>query len=314
MTLRKAQLHFHFRANADLDKIQQLWDRDRHPVGSARSHQRKVLLNAWQRAQKREDKGEWRKVLKRFYLSAGQLRLRLFVSRAEDDVLRDPTLASRAAHYLRTVCSGWEFVNSALSIIRDERFVNDDVKREFAEELLRLDLRSVSALDRHRLREFARSIIAGVYHETFRADIGALLLLRFGDRRSASTLFKALDRHVESSAARGMALVIAAFGGRYSARILSMDADSMQASLWSAVRLVRRIENDPLPARARDRMQLRGDSMSGTDYLDTRVLLITLLYCLNPRSKLEIVQLIKRRWSARLSAGDTMLLRRYELL
>lgn len=314
MKLRDTRIEYHFKANDDLDNLECRWKKNMNPSRKELVSARTEFRSAWSAATQFEAKGEWGKVLKRFYLAAGRLRLRIFVRRAHSDVLCDPSIAARVSGYLRTVCKPGEFITRALDIINDERIVYPDVNRVFADEILKMDILSLTINDRRELRDLGRRAVAQRTISHLPPEVGALLLLRFGDRRSARSLSKMLAASSRTPEARGVALVLASFGTKYADQILQVDMDSMGKGLFSAVRLVQRVRRDVIPKRVRARMRLRYDSLSGSWYLHSRTLLITLLYALNFQSKSVIGQIIQTHWVNKLGRHDILTLKKYSLL
>ena len=314
MQLKDTRSHFHFRANSDLDEMEARWKKNMYPSPKDLVQMRGEFRSGWKAARQFESEGEWGKVLRRFYLAAGRLGLRLFVRRSHDDVLADPSMAGRAAEYLRTVCLPAEFISRALDVIKDERIVYPDVTRVFTDEILKIDTLAVTGTDRRRLRHLARRALGRNTGDNIPSEMGALLLMKFGDRRSVPSLWKALSSSPRSRDARGIALVLASFGVKYCNRVLQLDTSIMGTGLFSSVRLLERVCSDPIPDRVKGRMQLRCDSLSGTYHLDTRVLLIAVLYALNPRSKPVIRQIVHSRFMAKLSQSDIQSLDKYGLV
>ena len=313
MKLIYTRSQFHFKANDDLDKMDVKWSKNMNPSRRELTHFRAGFRNAWKAATQHNGKGDWDKVLKRFYLAAGRLNLRMFVRRAHDDVLGDPSLGPRVAAYLRAVCDPHEFIDRSLDVIGDDRIVYPDVKRVFAEEFLKMDALAMKTQDRKRIRTFARRLIRQRNLRQMPSELGALLLLRFGDRRSARSLASALGAFPRGSDARGLSLVLAAFGTKYAEQVLGIGTDAMGTDMFSAVRLIQRVRSDTLPARVKARLVLRYDSVSGTWYLDTRTLVVALLYSMKPQSRQAIRQIIQGRFSKQLRSDDRAILMRYGL-
>ena len=313
MKLRDTRRHFHFKANADLDGMETKWKKNTNPSRQELVQMRAEFRIAWKAARRFESEGEWGKVLRRFYLAAGRLGLRIFVRRSHKDVLADPSMAARAAEYLRTVCVPSEFIDRAFAVIEDERIVYPDVGRTFAEEILKIDTISMTGNDRKRLRSFARRVLRRSTGYHIPADVGALFLIKFGDGRSVPSLWKALTTSSRSRESRGIALAVASFGLKHCNRVMQMDPSSMGSELFSAVRLLERVCRDPIPNRVKGRLQPRGDSMSGACYLDSRILLIAVLYALNSKSKPVIRQIMQSRLIGKLTQSDIKMLDRYGL-
>ena len=101
LTYRQAQRHFHFDINASLDQIGDL------PRTNSSEHKaaRSALIILWRYSRQHQGKGEWGKVLKRFYLASGRLGIKFLRYRALRDILSETGLATRISDYMRTVLS-----------------------------------------------------------------------------------------------------------------------------------------------------------------------------------------------------------------
>ena len=308
LTLSDARQHFHFAANDGLDRLDREWQRGQAITRKARIEQRKSFRKIWQRARKNEGRGEWGKVLKRAYLAAGRLGLRLFVQRAHGHVLSDPALARRVAEYLRVVCSTHEFLSRLQAILEDERIVYDDVRRAFAEQLLRLE--PTTTVERRELRSLARHALRRRTGLRIPDDVAALVLFRFGDGRSARSLHRYLRDRSAEYGARAVALVLASLGESYADVVGRHGRDGLREPLVGVVRLLRKVKDSELPNRIRARSQLAYDPMTGRRFLDTRVLLVAKLYARNPDSRRALRGLVKQKWSADLSPFEIDLVRR----
>ena len=313
MSMRDARKYFHLRANNDLDRMETRWAKDKQPTGIDLVSARNEFRLAWRNAQNAAGEGEWTKVLKRFYLAAGRLGLRLFVRRSHQVVIDSPGLAPRVAQYLRAVCSTDEFISRAIAIVEDPCIVHIDVRKSVLEELLKIDFALSSANDRRRLRTMARKAISRPSKSDVPPQIGVLLLFKFGDRRSARSIVSSLRKAPESVEARSYALVLSTYGDSYYEQLRDLDNDLIGRSLADSIRLVERARRFPIPTRIKARFQLRRDSMSGISYLDVRTVLIASVFALNDQSRRSIRDIVRARWLPKVSVGDRELLVKYGL-
>ena len=311
LTLSDARAYFHFATNDGLDRLDTEWQESQPMTRNARLQQRGSFRRIWLRARQNEGRGEWGKILKRAYLAAGRLGLRYLVQRAHRDVLFDPSLARRVAEYLRVVCPPREFVGRLQAVLKDDRIVYDDVGRAFAEQLLRLE--PPTAVERRELRSLARHALGRRTGPRIPDDVAALVLLRFGDRRSARSLDRYLRDRSREYGARAVALVLASLGESYADAVERHGRDSLREPLVRVVSLLHTVRDSVLPTRIRARSQLKYDPMTGRRFLDTRVLLVAKLYARNPDSRKELRGLVKQKWSADLSPFEINLVRRADL-
>jgi tetratricopeptide (TPR) repeat protein len=87
---------FHLEANENLDQVDILIKKSN---GQNLENLRSELSNAWQQALVLQDKGNWDKVLKRFYAAAGRLKMPFLRTRALSDLIDSPLLAKRIFEY-----------------------------------------------------------------------------------------------------------------------------------------------------------------------------------------------------------------------
>ena len=196
LSLPQVRRWYHFTTNKRLDELQVLWETNK-PLGRTSARlQRAMFGDLWRRHRNFEGEGEWGKVLKRLYLAAGRLGLRRLVSRSHNDVVLDPSLAVRIAAYLRHVCDTGEFVSRMNQIFQDRRIVYEDVHRAFAEQLLFIE--PANSSERTMLRALATRSLKRRTGVKVPEDIAALMLIRFGDGRSARSLLAYLKRNPQS--------------------------------------------------------------------------------------------------------------------
>ena len=123
LSLKEARIHFHFEANADLDRIFSM------PYASVKERKaiRGEITLAWERALKNEGLGEWDKVLKRFYRICAIARSRKLVQRSQQDILKSPSACERVISYLSYVCEPSEIVDTIGTLLAHEEQIYPDI-------------------------------------------------------------------------------------------------------------------------------------------------------------------------------------------
>jgi hypothetical protein len=271
----------------------------------------------YRRALKYEGKGEWEKVLRRIYRLAGLLKVRLLRSRAMSDLLNAPSLADRICDYMR--CSGTtaHYLRFVLGIIAHEEQIYPDVDLVAFESLLRVEATDTNA---RAIRRLASEVLLESSprwkRNSFRAP-AALLILRFGDRRSLSRLRSAVataaKREIVEPEARAAAIVYSSFGVDQFLFVRKVAARQMRNPLAEVVRLIEAIRSFvEIPNRYKNRLRLNFDSVRGVKFLDMRTLLMARLLVL---SKRENVRVALRQWARanaekQLSVFDKRMIRR----
>src|SRR5260221_617517 len=148
------------------------------------------------------------------------------------------------------------------------------------------------------------------------AEIAPLLLLRFGDGRSARLLKTCLERDLErkpTSVVRACAVVYLSYGGGYFDHVRRIAARVLRNPLGELVKMVEKIRDyDEMPLRFIPRLDVRFDAVAGKHYLDMRAILQGRLLALNPKPRVGQWLRDKKRslLKAKLSAYDKRLIRR----
>lgn len=316
LSLSEAKRHFHFAANAALDKLDEM----PHGTRAEQSAMRKALTVAWREAKLLEGVGEWEKILKRFYRQAARARWRILLKRAPADIVALPSLVERIGDYVRYVSKPDAMVAFVEDVLKDEAQVYPDVNYQLLESLLKV---SPDDIARRRLLKLGTDLVKGI--RTFRGatqarPLGPLMILRFGDGRSIKPLFKLLDTHGQKLPQELMRSVCAVVGG---CKLVGFTAVQTAAStllrnhLSEFVRLVLKVRDfSTVPGRFKSRVRLDRDSITGSVYVDMRALLAARILGLSthkavrawlaatkkdhlskPISKFE-VSLVNRLWPA----------------
>lgn len=152
--------------------------------------------------------------------------------------------------------------------------------------LLRVLLRLEPAgYETRRLRTLATRLLRGQLNipglDECRA-VAPLLILRFGDRRSLSTLQAIIDKEGSPLVTRAVGIVVASYGTAEFAAVRKAASKLLRNPLASIVLLIDRIrEYDFVPPRYVNRLSLHTDSVAGVKYVDMRSLLTARLLALN---------------------------------
>ena len=311
LTLAEARREYHFVANDDLDGVEKALEKA--TTVRKRAAVRKKFLRAWTKALKLVGVGEWNKIAKRSYRLAARLGLRTLVRRAHDDVLSDPSMADSIARYLRCVSSVTEFVSRARAVLADPRNVYDDVRRVFAEELLRLE--PGTPAEHKLLRSIAKDALTKGQRATMPIprDIAALLVLRFGTKHSLRTLKAAMHAAPRDPGTRAIGLVLASYGDPHRSDVADLARTTLHGPLPRVTLFLRVLEEAPTPDRLRrmkNRIGVRKDPALGRDYIDMRALLQARLMRANARAATEIDKFIAAKWRSVASTFEEAMLRR----
>ena len=212
LSLRAVAKHFHLELNHELDQIEQLLEDESEDDETAAA----ALETLWAGRQG-EQHGEWKKILLRFYRLSGICRCDFLLDQAEDDLLREPTLATRIADYVRVVGTPARYCEFFLRVYRNELQVYPDVSRFLVEGLLKVE---ADRDDATWIRSLASELLAGRrpfvgWREC--AALAPLLILRFGDRRALPRLrapLRDLGRASEPAIGKAVAVVYASYGDK----------------------------------------------------------------------------------------------------
>ena len=287
LSLPEAKLYFHLDTNAALDLL------ETKVVKKSLRRQSLVreLSRVWRIARRHEGKGQWGQIQKRMYRLAGLTKARFLRTRAENDLLENPSLSERISDYIRCSGSVTEYLDFVRVILAHKEQIHDDVALVFFESLLKLEARGPSAI---LLARTAEKLLKGVrtrQRATLFAAPASLLVLRFGDRRHLSILrrcFQDAGKGIPSQAIRATAIVYASYGREEFHRVRRTAAVLLTNPLALLVRLVLRISKfTEVPDRYKARLIVRRDSVSGREYLDMRVLLAARLLTLNKRKNVR---------------------------
>ncbi len=277
--------HFHFEANSELDEIDEMLqgevEGERHEAGNR-------LEEVWCAFQHHEEYGgEWSKVLKRVYRLAGICGREFLLDRAVEDLLGEPTLATRVADYVRVVIGPLEYFDFLLATCTDERQVHADVARFLAEGLLKVETDRSAAL---RMRDFASQLLRGEHRFTGWkecAAIAPLLILRFGDRRALPRLrpiVGGLTGVADPAIGKAVAVVFASYGQSELRDVVEAASQLRENYLSDLLTLLQGMRAyEEVPTRFKIRRKPVWDSVAGRQRVDMRKLLALRLLRLNDR-------------------------------
>jgi hypothetical protein len=281
LSLNEAIRHFHLRTNNRLDAAQSL----RTATRSQRRKMRAELKRIWKTAAKREDTGEWNKVLKRFYRLAALARTKFLHGRAIGDILSNPELTRRVADYMRCTSKVSDYLQFVKQVWSHPEQVYPDVNIALVESLLRLEpnkrqKKLIRALAAQLLK--TNSNLIGHYEC---AAVAPLLICRYGDRRSLPSLKTCFEHKIDrlpAAVIRSAAVVYLSYGLREFRAVRKLSARLFRNNLSEVIRLVERIlEYDEVPGSYKARLTLRHDSLLRKDYFDMRSLLAARLLAFN---------------------------------
>jgi len=287
LSLREARRHFHFDINHGLDAIEQIT-----ATGALTRRGLVRRLSAlWRRARRHEGRGEWEKILKRFYRLAGFLRARFLRGRTLRDILATPSLAERIFDYMRCSGNAGEYIHFVDRISENPQQVYPDVNLFGLEGLLRVE---PSAKESPRLLARAREILklkrkANVPPEA--AGTAALMILRFGDRRSLrslATCFGNERNRIRPEVVRSTAIAYASYGRQQFFYVRRTAARLLWNPLAEMVQLVERIlKFEEPPPRFKARLSLRYDAVAGRKFVDMRTIVTARLLALNKQPRVR---------------------------
>jgi hypothetical protein len=313
LSLKEARRHFHLDLNRSLDDVGAL-------LGKKRIPRRRVALEVkkiWRRAKKHEGVGEWGKVLARIYRFAGIGRTPILRSRALQDSLRDPAHAERFADYMRCSGSPSDYLVYAQKLLSHGEQVYPDVAVAIFESFLRVEASprvasSIRALARDELRRAAA--------DSSRAQcavVSALLLLRFGDRRSLPVLRRCFEipqvDKLWTAVVRAAGIVYASYGIDEFRSLRKAAARLLRNHLAEMVRLIERVRGyKQVPGRFKSHLDLGFDAVKARKFVDMRSLLSIRLLALSANAQVRAwVSTWKRNvLKSSLSGYDKKLVRR----
>jgi hypothetical protein len=281
LSLSEARRHFHLDLNQMLDQT------DKLPIAtvSERRSARRSIRQTWLSAKQHEGKGEWEKILKRSYLSAGRTGSRIFRSLAVRHILTYPTLAARIADYMRWTGTAQEYLRFIQTIWVHDEQIHEDVNLVLAESLLRLE---AFGRDARQARQMGNSLLrrrgGPLVGKQMCSLVGPLIIIRFGDRRSLRSL-RALLTSGESlpeGLMRAVAVTYASDGLAEFQQVRRITARLWTHRLSDVVRLAERIRQyRKIPDRFKLKYTLSFDSSTGRRFVDLRNLLAVRLLYLN---------------------------------
>jgi hypothetical protein len=283
LSLVDARRHFHFDINRLLDAA------DKLPVKTKANRRvlQREINRIWRKAKRYEGKGHWDKILKRIYRLAALSGSKILRTRAVNDLLRYPSLTRRIADYMRYSGSIREYLAFVFSVIDHPEQIYGDVNLTLVESLLRIE---PDAHGSAQLRTYASELLRGVRVMPGRkecAAVASLLVLRFGDRRTARALQTCFQVELEQQQielAKACALTFASYGGLQFEVVRRAASRLLRNPLSEIVRMVERIKGYPdVPGRLKARIEISPDAITGKPFIDMRSFLTARLLALNSK-------------------------------
>lgn len=288
LSLKEASIHFHFNANAALDKLEEM------PRSSPKEQRafRTALAKAWQTHQKAEKNGgEWGKVLKRFYRLAGMVKAKFLRHRASRDILTEPTLTERVVDYMRVTSSAGQYLSFAQGLWSHPEQVYPDVNQLLTEGLLKVDANPTESRE---IRKVAVDLLSNKYNSPGWqrcATIAPLLILRFGDNRSKPLIKRLVnnsDQIKHPAILKALVAVFVAYGTKEfqeAKHVASRLQDNHLALFIRQIDELTRLRQ--VPDRFKIRRQPINDTVSGHKRVDVRKLLVLRLLRLNNHATVQ---------------------------
>lgn len=316
LSVAQAKLHFHFRANSQLNLIDDELAPGRRVSQVGARRLRTQLRRCWREALTHEHSGEWEKILKRVYRIAGALRARFLRRRALADLMTYPRQATRIAGYIRATGSAAEYLRFLEAVESHPENVYPDVSHAFVEGLLRIEAAPREAVE---IRKLAVMLLNSATKSEFaeRCTVAPLLLLRFGDGRSLRrlrTLLQQKGDYVPPLVTRSSAFVLAASSSSGFKAVRSIASKSLRRELAEVVRVLERIADlSTIPDRFKPRLKPKYDAVVRRPYVDMRgiVLGMTIRHNSKPGTRAWIRQQVELLQSApETTAFDKAIVRR----
>ena len=287
LSLDEATIHFHFDTNDKLDRFNKRLRSGKH----SKKPLQKSLKRIWRYARKHEGKGEWGKVLKRFYLYGGLTRAKFLRDRAISDLIYNPDLADRISAYMRCSGSVRNYLKFFKAVVGHQEQVYESVTLVLTESLLRLEPGEQSSKI---LRRTAKKLISGKHSLSDLPRVVAiapLILLRYGDRRSNPLLKSCIEGRKlrrDPQVVRSVSIVYASNGPKEFSALRRVASRLLRNNLAEMVRLVERIKKyENVPVRYKARLFRRLDPVVGKEYVDMRTLLTARLLRLNRKKEVQ---------------------------
>ncbi len=218
--------------------------------------------------------------------------------------------------YIRCTGTPTEHIAFVKTLSAHPEQVYPDVTHTLFESLLRVEAgKSDARLIRRWAVKLLRARSANASDQA-RAEIAPLLLLRFGDGRSARLLKTCLKSDLDKQPApvvRACAIVCLSFGDANFEFVRRIAARVLRNPLGDLIKMIEKIRNyDEVPMRFSPRLNARFDAVEGRSFLDMRSILQGRLLGLNckPNVVLWLREKKRRLLKADLSAYDKHLIRK----
>jgi Reverse transcriptase (RNA-dependent DNA polymerase) len=288
LSLADAKAYFHFASNEQLDMLERLPRRTKEDVRNFN----RSLSAVWKSAQTFKNIGQWDKILMRMYRAAALTGSRRFKRRVRRDIVNHPGLCERALQYHRISSSAVEHIKLITSLLADDRLFGDDLVQMCLESLLTTEASGHDAVE---LRRLASELLSSRHPRSRHKiclSIAPLILFRFGDKRSLTSLKKHLHMHWESMPPiyrRSCAAVYVAMGGKaklteVTKLVAEKRAIDMSVFCYTLDAILSRSD---VHKRMKERMQLRNAFASGVKTFDTRKTLQLRLISLNRNMQVQ---------------------------
>jgi uncharacterized protein YaaR (DUF327 family) len=287
LSLADAREHFHFNSNRRLDRLELM------PCDTATEKvaAKQKLERAWTVALTSESKGEWQKVLKRFYRHAARTGSRILIERTITDIKAHAELVERVADYVRYVAPSSECIDLVEALLNDDEQVYGDVNYRLLESLLRLE---PNRADATRIRQLAQRLLSGELRfpgvEECRV-LAPLLLLRYGDSRNLNGMTAKLQREgdeMQPALCRALCAVVSSMGQAGFKAVQATASRLLRNHISEFVRLVIRIQKfKVVPGRFKARLAVSYDSIRGAKFFDMRSVLAVRILALWPHPAVQ---------------------------
>ena len=279
LSLSEARRHFHFDINDELDGIEKrIEKRDRRQA-------RLDFAHLWPRVRKGEQHGgEFAKVLKRAYRVAGRVGAKYLRCRARRDLLKYASLAIRIRDYVAATGTARQYLEFAEEVWSTPAQVYADINQALAEGPLRIE---ADRLEPKAIRRVAGELLRGKRQfpgSEACAALAPLFILRFGDKRSLTTLRAIVGRlkDVHPAVGKAVSVVYASYGKAEYVEVINAASklqNNFMSDFLSMLEVSRR--STSVPKRFLILRELSFDSVSDRKRVDIRKLLVLRLLHLN---------------------------------
>jgi hypothetical protein len=312
LSLNEARRHFHLDINNMLDSAESMpWQSH-----NERKTLRVEIRRIWSIAKKYEGKGEWDKLLKRFYRLTALGQSKMLRQRSVTDILKNPGLTNRVAAYMRCTGTVTEYLKFIERVIYHKEQIYPDVNLTIFENVLRL---KAAQSERSQIRHLASELLKSKLRITGASmclTIAPLIILRFGDRRSLPLLRKCLEKTVMSFPPWGLraaGVVYGSYGIDEYRNFKKVAGKLGSPHLTDMVRFFERVMRyTVVPGSYKARLNLRYDAVAGREFIDMRSLVAARILSLNPKTSVKSWLEAEKKWllQTSISQYDKSLIKR----